>query len=134
MNIYFDNAASTMVREEAAEAMTRAMRVSYGNPSSMHEAGRKAAGELARARKSVADVLGADSSNIYFTSGGTEANNWAIFGVLGALGSRPRQSKHIITSAIEHVAVADPIKKLENEGWERDLPVPEPSEPSFTAV
>jgi len=113
--VYFDNAASTMVRDEAIEAMTRVMRTSYGNPSSTHERGRQAKDELNNARQSIALALGAQPDNIYFTSGGTEANNWAI---LGCADNLMRKGKHIITSAIEHSAVIDPMKKLESKGFE----------------
>jgi len=115
MNIYFDNAASTIVRDEAIETMLRVMREKYGNPSSMHYAGRRAFGELEKARSSAAGALGTRPENIYFTSGGTEANNWAIFGAAGKLS---RNGKHIITSAIEHSAVMDPVKSLESKDWE----------------
>ena len=115
VNVYFDNAASTMVRDEAIEAMLLVMREKFGNPSSMHDHGRRAADELAGARKGVADALGARPENVYFTSGGTEANNWAILGSADVL---IHKGKHIITSAVEHSAVLDPIKKLESKGWE----------------
>jgi len=115
MSVYFDNAASTMVRDEAIDAMTRVMRTSYGNPSSGHERGRCAKQELENSRASVAYALGAQPDNVYFTSGGTEANNWAI---LGASKNLMRKGKHIVTSAIEHSAAIDPIKKLEKEGFE----------------
>ena len=115
MNVYFDNAASTMVRDEAIEAMLLVMRERFGNPSSMHDAGRRAAGELAGARRGVADALGAQPENVYFTSGGTEADNWAI---LGSADSLRHKGKHMITSTIEHSAVFDPFKKLEGAGWE----------------
>ena len=115
MKVYFDNAASTMVRDEAIEAMLRVMKEKFGNPSSMHEFGRLALGELDTARNSVASALGAKPENVFFTSGGTEANNWAILGVADSL---IRKGKHIITSAIEHSAVSDPIKKLESYGWD----------------
>jgi len=115
MNVYFDNAASTMVRDEAIEAMNRVMSTNYGNPSSMHAFGRQAKTELENARSNIADAMGAQPGNIYFTSGGTEANNLAIFGAADKLS---RKGKHIITSAIEHSAVLDPIKKLEKQGWE----------------
>ena len=115
MNVYFDNAASTMVREEAAAAMIRVMCGKYGNPSSVHNMGRSAAGELASARRRIAGALGAKPENIYFTSGGTEADNWAVLGVAETYG---RKGKHILTSAIEHDAVIEPVKKLERLGWE----------------
>jgi len=115
MDVYFDNAATTIVREEALDAMMRVMREKYGNPSSMHYMGRRAAGELAAARKHVADALGASSDNVFFTSGGTEADNWAVLGATEALA---RRGRHILTSAAEHDAVLDPMKKLEGKGWE----------------
>jgi len=115
MNVYFDNAASTKVRDEAIEVMQRVMRDNYGNPSSMHAYGRSAKSELETARKNIADAIGTKPDYIYFTSGGTEANNWAI---LGAAEKLAKKGKHIITSAIEHSAVHDPIKKLEAKGWE----------------
>jgi len=115
MNVYFDNAASTVVRDEAVEVMNRVMRESYGNPSSLHDMGRRAKTELENAREKVAGALGASKENVFFTSGGTEANNWAI---LGAAEKLHHKGKHIITSAIEHSAVSDPIKKLESKGWD----------------
>jgi len=115
MNVYFDNAASTMVRTEAIEAMNSVMKGDFGNPSSMHSFGRAALGELECARESVAKALGAKPECVYFTSGGTESNNLAIFGTINSL---KHKGKHIITSATEHSAVKIPIKKLEDEGWE----------------
>ena len=115
MNIYFDNAATTRVRDEAIDAVLRVMREDYGNPSSVHNMGRRAAAELETARKKIADALGAQPGEIYFTSGGTEANNWAVF---GCAENRSRFGNHIITSAIEHDAVIEPIKKLVSMGWE----------------
>jgi len=114
-NVYFDNAATTMVRDEVAAAMLRVLRDSYGNPSSGHRAGRLAASELEAARGYVADALGARPSDVYFTSGGTEADNWAVLSAAGALA---RKGRHILTSAIEHDAVMAPVKKLESAGWE----------------
>jgi len=97
------------------------MRDSYGNPSSMHSYGRLARTELDGARESVARAIGAKSENVYFTSGGTEANNWAVLGTADFLMRKNKEMRnggHIITSAIEHSAVLDPIKKLEGKGWE----------------
>jgi len=115
MTVYFDNAATTMVCSEAIAAVTSAMRENFGNPSSMHHMGRQAAQILASARQDIADVISADPANIFFTSGGTESNNWAV---LGLADIKPRKGKHIITSSIEHDAVLKPIKKLENMGFE----------------
>ena len=122
MEIYFDNAATTRVRDEALEAMLRVMRDKYGNPSSAHYMGRRAAGELAAARKHVAEALGAAPGDIFFTSGGTEADNWAVLGAAEALS---RKGRHILTSAAEHDAVLEPVKKLEGMGWEVTLLKPD---------
>jgi len=115
MKIYFDNAASTKVRDEAIDMMISVMREDYGNPSSMHYAGRKSANILQTARRNVADAISANPDCIYFTSGGTESDNWAILGVAEL---QKRNGKHILSSAIEHDAVMDSIKKLESIGWE----------------
>ncbi|MCL2819825.1 MAG: cysteine desulfurase [Oscillospiraceae bacterium] len=124
MNVYFDNAASTRVRDEAIEIMQSVMRENYGNPSSMHAFGRSAKNYLETARKNLSDSIKTKPENIYFTSGGTEANNWAIQGAASKL---DRKGRHIITSAIEHSAVLDPIKKLESQGWEVTYLSPGPS-------
>jgi len=115
MKVYFDNAASTRVCDEAIDVMTTVMRDCYGNPSSLHECGFSAKKFLENARCEVAASMGAKPENICFTSGGTEANNWSVF---GSAEKYARKGKHIITSAIEHSAVSDPIKKLENSGWD----------------
>lgn len=115
MEIYFDNAASTKVRDEAVSAMERVMRECYGNPSSTHFMGRGASAELESAREKIAQALGARREEVYFTSGGTEADNWAVLGTAEALA---RKGRHVITSAIEHDAVLQPMKKLEKSGWE----------------
>ncbi|MCL2663864.1 MAG: cysteine desulfurase [Oscillospiraceae bacterium] len=142
MNVYFDNAASTKVRDEAIEAMVCVMEDGFGNPSSLHSYGRFARDKLEEARGNLADALGAKSEYVYFTSGGTEANNWAIFGVAELLmrkrkgiskgnklplGTVPPSDRHIITSAIEHSAVLDPIKKLERSGFEVTYLMPDSS-------
>ena len=128
--VYLDNAASTKVRDEAIDAMVNVMRDSYGNPSSMHSYGRHARAELESARESIALAIGAKSKNVFFTSGGTEANNWAILGAADFLMSKNKQLRnggHIITSATEHSAVLDPIKKLEGKGWEITYLLPDSS-------
>ena len=118
MTVYFDNAATTRVRPEAAEIMTRLMCTDYGNPSSTHALGRAAAGELNAARKKVAAALGCGEGEVFFTSGGTEADNWALFG--GAYHMRHR-GKHIITSAAEHDAVRKSADRLREQGYEVTL-------------
>lgn len=114
MDIYFDNAATTRVRDESVAAMNTVMREDYGNPSSSHKAGRRAGGILADARKKVADALGAQPDEIYFTSGGTEADNWAVLGAADVLS---RKGRHIVTSLAEHDAVLNTVKELEKKGW-----------------
>ncbi len=113
--IYLDNASTTRPRAEAVEAMNRALTQAWGNPSSLHEFGLDAARELRVARSQVAAALGAESRQVYFTSGGTEADNWAIFGAVKRLG---RQGKHIVTTAVEHHAVLNCMKELERLGYE----------------
>ena len=115
MKVYFDNAATTVVRDEAIDAMVAVMKDDYGNPSSTHYMGRQAASLRELARKNVATVIGATPESIYFTSGGTESNNWAV---LALAEITARRGKHIITSDIEHSAVFEPIKKLESLGWD----------------
>ena len=115
MDVYFDNAATTMVSNEVTDVMLRVTREMYGNPSSAHYVGRQASKELENARAGIADALGARPDEIYFTSGGTEADNWAVF---GSAETRSRRGKHIITSTIEHDAVIEPVKKLERMGWD----------------
>ena len=122
MKVYFDNAASTKVRDEAVDAVVRAMREDFGNPSSTHYMGRQAAAIKEEARKNIASALGASPENIYFTSGGTEANNWAILGLANV---QARKGKHIVTSATEHDAVFEAVKKLESMGWEATYLMPD---------
>jgi len=112
--IYLDNSATTMVLPEVAEAVWEAMVISYGNPSSLHGMGVDAERILRRAREEVARLLGAQPEEIYFTSGGTEANNWALRGLAHAL---KRRGRHIITTAIEHASVLEACRRLEGEGF-----------------
>ncbi len=113
--IYLDNAATTRVCDQAAQAAVAAMTEGYGNPSSGYPFG-KAAGELVKsARSDVAAALGCEPGEVVFTSCGTEGNNWAI---RGAIEINRRKGKHIITTAIEHSAVLEPVKALEREGYE----------------
>ena len=113
--MYFDNASTTMVCGEAAAAALRVMTTNYGNPSSTHTLGREARRELDDARRSVARALGAAENEIFFTSGGTEGDNWAIF---GGAETRRRAGQHIITSPTEHDAVLKPVEKLQAKGYE----------------
>jgi cysteine desulfurase len=119
--IYFDNAATSPVRPEVAQAMSVFISGTCGNPSSLHQAGQRAKRAVEEARNTVAGALGAEPGEIFFTSGGTESNNMAIRGVAQSLQDRGR---HIITSSIEHHAVLNVCQALEKEGFEiTHLPV-----------
>jgi cysteine desulfurase len=115
MTAYLDNAATTRVREEAAAAATSAMRETFGNTSSAHLPGRRAAEILERARADVAAAAGAAPESVVFTSGGTEADNHAV--IRGAE-SRARRGRHIITSLAEHEAVLRPMERLAAQGFD----------------
>lgn len=114
-HIYLDNAATTRVCPEAAEAALRAMTETYGNPSSTHTLGREAKALLETSRTSVAKALGCSEDTLVFTSGGTESDNWAI---TGAAQANRRIGKHMITSLAEHDAVRKSAALLEKQGWE----------------
>ena len=114
--VYLDNAATTYVSTEVINEMMPCFNVIYGNPSSIHGFGREAAAIVDRARDRVANAINAKNSNeIYFTAGGSEADNWAIKGLAHAYANK---GKHIITSAIEHHAILDACAALEKEGFE----------------
>ena len=113
--IYLDNSATTRVCEKSAEKVLELMTQCYGNPSSLHKKGLEAQREVAHARQAVAVSLGAQPREIVFTSGGTEANNLAVLG--GAAAGR-RRGKRIVTTAIEHPSVLEPMRQLEKEGFE----------------
>ena len=113
--IYLDNSATTKPCKEAVEAMTAALTENWGNPSSLYRFGFDAAAQLRSARSAVAAALGAEANRVFFTSGGTEADNWAIFGTVKRLGKR---GKHLITTTIEHPAVLNCMKELESQGFE----------------
>ena len=113
--IYLDNSATTRPCPEAVAAMTAAMTEAWGNPSALYNFGIDAARDLRTARKQVAAALGAEQERVFFTSCGTEADNWAIFGTAKRFGKR---GKHIITTAIEHHAILNCTKELESQGFE----------------
>lgn len=119
MYIYVDNAATTKMSDSSMEAMTACMKEIYGNPSSLHRAGQKAAEVLQKAREEIAAYIGADFQEIYFTSGGTESDNQAIYSA--ALFGAKKGKKHIISSTIEHHAVLHTLQRLEKEGYEITL-------------
>lgn len=113
--IYLDNSATTKPCCEAVEAMTNALTVGWANPSALYSFGIDAAHALRTARHQVAAAMGAEPDRVFFTSGGTEADNWAIFGTVKRLGKR---GKHIITTAMEHHAILNCMKELESQGYE----------------
>ena len=119
MQVYADNAATTRVSRTALEAMLPYFTEIYGNPSSLHSIGQEAKEALESARERIAAHLGCQPREIYFTSGGTEADNMAIR-TAAALGAR-KGKKHIISTAFEHHAVLHTLKKLEKEGFEVTL-------------
>ena len=112
---YLDNAATTPVRPEAAQAALEAMTQGWGNPSSQYALGKQAAGRMKGWREDLAKALGCRPEEVFFTSCGSESDNWAIS---GALECNRRAGKHIITTAIEHAAVLEPLKALERQGYE----------------
>ena len=113
--VYADNAATTPVSREVIDAMAPAFEVAWGNPSSLHAKGREAKALLDDARERIARVFGCLASEIYFTSCGTEADNWAIKGA--ALKMREKGRTHIVTSKIEHHAVLNTCEALEKQGF-----------------
>ncbi|MBQ8881363.1 MAG: cysteine desulfurase [Oscillospiraceae bacterium] len=113
--IYLDNSATTKPCKEAVEAMTAALTENWGNPSALYGFGIDTAGLLRNARHKVAAAMGAEPDRVFFTSGGTEADNWAIFGTVKRYG---KKNKHIITTAIEHPAVLRCMNELEHQGYE----------------
>ena len=117
--IYADNAATTRMSEAALHTMVSVIRENYGNPSSLYSIGQRAKETLEEARRSVAEVIGADPREILFTSGGSEADNQAILSA-AAIG-RKNGKMHIVSSAFEHHAVLHTLEKLEKEGFEITL-------------
>ena len=113
--IYLDNSATTKPCKEAVEAMTNALTEGWANPSALYSFGIDAAHALRNARNQVAAAMGAEHDRVFFTSGGTEADNWAIFGTAKRFG---KKNKHIITTAIEHHAILNCMKELESQGFE----------------
>lgn len=115
MSIYLDNAATTKPCGEAVSAAVDAMTENYGNPSSLHRAGLDAQLAVDKARKAIAASIGADSSEIYFTSGATESNNLALRGISAAYG---RKRRKIVISSVEHASVDETASALEKNGFE----------------
>ncbi len=123
MECYLDNAATTATRDEVIEAMLPYFKESYGNPSSIYKIAQKNKNAVEHAREQVASAIGAKPNEIYFTAGGSEADNWAIKGIAESYASKGR---HIITTSIEHHAVLHTCEYLETKGYEVTyLPVDE---------
>jgi cysteine desulfurase len=114
--IYLDHTATTPLDERVFEAMRPYFAETFGNASSVHSFGREAKAALERARETIAQAIGAHSGEVFFTSGGTESDNFALRGA--ALAGRKKGKKHIITSAAEHHAVLEPCEALKEEGFE----------------
>lgn len=115
MEAYFDNSATTRCSEQVKERMVRAYLEDYGNPSSLHRKGVEAEAYIRKAREQISRTLKVQEKELVFTSGGTEADNLAV---LGAAMANRRQGKHLITTKIEHPAVAAPMDFLEEQGFE----------------
>lgn len=123
MECYFDNAATTQTRPEVVEAMMKYYSESYGNPSSVYKFAQQNKNAVEKGREQVAKAINAETNEIYFTAGGSEADNWAIKGIAESYSSK---GKHIITTAIEHHAVLHTCEYLESKGYEVTyLPVDE---------
>jgi cysteine desulfurase len=112
---YLDNSATTPVAAEVAAAMEPALMSTYGNPSSLHRRGLQAEALVRDARRRLAEVVGCHEAELYFTSGGTEANNWAVFGLARARAGRGRR---LVGAVIEHPSVLVPLQALGEEGFE----------------
>ena len=117
-NVYADNAATTKISDEVLNAMVPFLKENYGNPSSLYSVGQSAKAEIEKSRETIAKCINANASEIYFTSGGSESDNWAIRGfVLKNIKKHPEKN-HIITSAFEHHAVLHTVQALEKQGFD----------------
>jgi cysteine desulfurase len=119
MRVYFDHNATTPVDSSAADVMMRVLRDEYGNASSVHRLGQQAKSVMDEARSAVSTLIGAEPSELVFTSGGTEADNFALRGAAEAL--EPTGRKHLIATSIEHEAVLVTLKALSRRGWKTTL-------------
>ena len=119
MRIYFDHNATTPVDPSVAEVVMRTLTEEFGNPSSVHHFGQQAKGVLDEARSAVATLIGGEPSEVVFTSGGTESDNFALRGVAEAL--EPTGRRHLVASSIEHEAVLNTLKALGRRGWRTTL-------------
>jgi cysteine desulfurase len=114
MQIYLDYSATTPTRPESIAAIQAALTTEWGNPSSLHQWGERSAMVLEKARLQVAGLIQADPGGIFFTSGGTESNNWALLGVA----KNYDQPQHLIISSVEHAAISQPAAWLQSQGWQ----------------
>ena len=121
MKVYLDNSATTSLDKEVLETMLPYFTENFGNPSSLHGFGRRALKAVDEARETIAKCIGAKSNEIYFTSGGSESDNWALKGVVGAT---KQKRKHIITSQIEHPAIMDTLDYLKQKEGVRVTYIP----------
>lgn len=113
--IYFDNSATTKIDDSVLDTFVQVNKEYYGNPSSLHKLGNLSSQLLKQSRKQIANMLNVSDEEIYFTSGGTEGDNWAI---KGTAIEKIRYGKHIITTKVEHPAVLETMKQLEDLGWQ----------------
>lgn len=116
--IFFDNASTTRIDPEVLKTMEPYLKQYYGNPSSLHDYGEKPKKAIEEARRQASSLIGANEEEIYFTSCGTESNNFALWGLARAYKDK---GNHIISSAIEHVSILNPLKELKKEGWKVSL-------------
>src|SRR5687768_1110175 len=119
MRIYFDHNATTPVDTAVVEAISRVLVSIFGNASSVHYFGQQAKAVLDEARSAVAALIGGEPSEVVFTSGGTEADNFALRGVAEAL--EPTGRRHLVSSTIEHEAILNTLKALAKRGWKVTL-------------
>ena len=119
MKVYADNAATTKISKKALDAMMPCFEITYGNPSSLHSVGQDAFHAVRDARNTIAECINADPNDVYFSSGGSESDNWAIKGAAHLMAKKGK--KHIISSKFEHHAVLHTLNVLEKEGFEITL-------------
>ena len=119
MRVYADNAATTKISKKALDAMMPCFEEIYGNPSSLHSVGQDAFHAVRDARNTIAECINADPNDVYFSSGGSESDNWAIKGAAYLMAKKGK--KHIISSKFEHHAVLHTLNVLEKEGFEITL-------------
>ena len=119
MKVYADNAATTKISKKALDAMMPCFEEIYGNPSSLHSVGQDAFHAVRDARNTIAECINADANDVYFSSGGSESDNWAIKGAAYLMAKKGK--KHIISSKFEHHAVLHTLNVLEKEGFEITL-------------